>query len=447
MEDSTKSPSKAQRRGACGHIMAAFDQHQRCARCRENKKGQDLCVRGEDCNLCDALTPEQQKQLATPKYRDRKEKKAASHSSMDVDPSSVTVIGPPTQEDRAALASSSVPKGKSKKSTSTPVKAKDPGPGAAGAPTKLLASPPPDRTDLNLPLSHDVAVSQVDLTAMAMSIRTELAKQDQEREEERCRREQAREDAWMERFARLEAKLVSASLSQHPSTSRPDPEPERKPVKNPTPDPEDSDEQQEAEIELDAHESDLDKSDTEPSPDSEDQAVDSRPPPSSSFQNQPGASSLRSQEPTSSDEDLSYRETMSALRHTLGLRIPDKEGPVVAKNMPWINTKSSPSGKLALHLPPDDHLCSLMADLQISVSEGNTNRNSEPSALSRGQFLRGPPKSKWYHMYQDQEAIRDHPGEVKWWTQEAQRLNTTFQNLCRPAASCLLHPWPSHRTI
>ena len=126
---------------------------------------------------------------------------------------------------------------------------------------------------------------------------------------------------------------------------------------------------------------------------------------------------------------------MSALRHTLGLRIPDMEGPVVAKNMPWINTKSNPSGKLALHLPPDDHLCSLMADLQISVAEGNTNRAAEPSALNRGQFLRGPPKSKWYSMYQDQEAIRDHPGHVKWWSQEAQRLNTTFHNLCRPAAS------------
>ena len=249
MEETSKSPSKAQRRGACGHIMAAFDQHQRCARCRENKKGQDLCVRGETCNLCDALTPEQQKQLATPKYRDRKEKKASSSAApamMDVDPSAVTVIGPPTQEDRAALSSSS--KGKSKKST-TPVKAKDPGPGATVS-TGLLVSPPPDRTTPDLPLRHDVAVSQVDLTAMAMSIRSELSKQDQEREEERFRREQAREEAWMERFARLEAKLVSASLSQHPSTSRPEPVPEKMPVKKPTPDqsPDQEPSSQEAEI-------------------------------------------------------------------------------------------------------------------------------------------------------------------------------------------------------
>ena len=38
-------------------------------------------------------------------------------------------------------------------------------------------------------------------------------------------------------------------------------------------------------------------------------------------------------------------------------------------------------------------------------------------------------------MYLDQQAVRDHPGQVKWWSQEAQRLNTTFHNLCRPAAS------------
>ena len=126
---------------------------------------------------------------------------------------------------------------------------------------------------------------------------------------------------------------------------------------------------------------------------------------------------------------------MSALRHTLGFRIPDQEGSIIAKNMPWLNTKSHQSGKLALHLPPDDHLCELMATLQISVSEGNTSKASEPSALSRGQFLRGPSKLKLYNMYLDQQAVKHHPGQVKWWSQEAQRLNTTFHNLCRPAAS------------
>ena len=124
MEDSRKSPSKSsQRRGACGHIMAAFDQHQRCSRCREAKKGQDLCVLGESCHICDSLSPDQLKQLATPKYRERKEKAKASASctsaTVDVDPSSVTILGSPSAEDRAALKSSGSDKGKKKKSSST----------------------------------------------------------------------------------------------------------------------------------------------------------------------------------------------------------------------------------------------------------------------------------------------------------------------------------------
>ena len=271
---------------------------------------------------------------------------------------------------------------------------------------------------------------------MAMSIRSELSKQDQEREEERFRREQAREEAWMERFARLEAKLVSASLSQHPSTSRPEPVPEKMPVKKPTPDqsPDQEPSPQEAEIVISAQESDLDSSDSSSS-DSEDQTVDACPPTSSS-QSQSGSLSLASQATGTEFEELSYRETMSALRHTLGMTIPDKEGPVLPKKMPWLDTgRPQPSGKLALHLPADEHLCDLMAGLQVSVAEGNVTRTTEPSALSRGQFLKGPLKHRWYSMYQDHKAIKDHPSEVKWWTQEAQRLNATFPRICRPAAS------------
>ena len=289
MEDSGKSPSKApQRRGACGHIMAAFDQHQRCSRCREAKKGQDLCVLGEPCHLCDVLTPEQVKQLATPKYRERKEKakaSATSTSTVDVDPSLVTVLGSPTPEDRAAVKNTGTDKGKKKKASAstTPVKSqlvKDREPGT----TSLLKSPAPDRTGSDLPLRRDISVSQMDLTAMAMAIREELAQKEQQREEERAQREQARKDLWAERFARLEARMISSTFNP-PSTSASQPAPARE---DPEPEPEDCDEpSQEPEIELDTQESDLDVSD--PSPESEDQAVD-RPPPSSSFQNQPHVS-------------------------------------------------------------------------------------------------------------------------------------------------------------
>ena len=36
--------SPGQKRGSCGHAMALFDNHSRCACCREKGQGQDPCV-------------------------------------------------------------------------------------------------------------------------------------------------------------------------------------------------------------------------------------------------------------------------------------------------------------------------------------------------------------------------------------------------------------------
>ena len=87
--------SPGQRRGTCGHTMALFDTHTKCARCRDKGIGQDACVEKKDCSICNNLTAEQKLQLATPTYRARKDKelrkKTASPSL--VDPSTVTVVG------------------------------------------------------------------------------------------------------------------------------------------------------------------------------------------------------------------------------------------------------------------------------------------------------------------------------------------------------------------
>ena len=81
---------KGQRRGACGHIMAAFDLHERCARCREKKLGEDPCVKDKPCSLCDKFSDTQKETLSTPSYRIRKERKAG----LLVSPKEVTVISP-----------------------------------------------------------------------------------------------------------------------------------------------------------------------------------------------------------------------------------------------------------------------------------------------------------------------------------------------------------------
>ena len=73
--------SPGQRRGSCGHAMAGFDSHFKCARCRDKGLGDDPCVQKKDCDICRGFTPEQVLQLATPTYRDRKEKKTTTTSS------------------------------------------------------------------------------------------------------------------------------------------------------------------------------------------------------------------------------------------------------------------------------------------------------------------------------------------------------------------------------
>ena len=74
--------------------------------CRVKNKGKDTCVEkkdSSDCVHCNALTPEQKVQLATPSYKIKKEKRDAQKLESDnvvkdseslVDPSLVSVIGP-----------------------------------------------------------------------------------------------------------------------------------------------------------------------------------------------------------------------------------------------------------------------------------------------------------------------------------------------------------------
>ena len=54
--------SLGQKRGTCGHIMALFDSHLKCARCREKALGSDICVEKKPCKICDNFTSEQKKQ-------------------------------------------------------------------------------------------------------------------------------------------------------------------------------------------------------------------------------------------------------------------------------------------------------------------------------------------------------------------------------------------------
>ena len=96
--------SPGQKKGACGHIMASFDKHSRCAHCREKGHGDDPCVQNLQCDFCSVLTPEQVLKLSTPTYKLRKEK--AKAKEVLVDPSSVVVLDTqPEQEPDVSVSS------------------------------------------------------------------------------------------------------------------------------------------------------------------------------------------------------------------------------------------------------------------------------------------------------------------------------------------------------
>ena len=92
--------SSGQKRGTCGHVMALFDSHKKCARCREKGVGDDPCVKKLECQICKGFTPAQVQQLATPTYKSRKERgeqkmteTTSSATPTLVDPSDVSLLG------------------------------------------------------------------------------------------------------------------------------------------------------------------------------------------------------------------------------------------------------------------------------------------------------------------------------------------------------------------
>ena len=102
--------SPGQKRVSRRHIMALFDNHKKCARCRDKRVHDNPCVKKMDCDICKAFMPAQIKQLSTPTYQSRKEceqKKSTSDSLASatptlVDPSEVTLLGQVHQESASA---------------------------------------------------------------------------------------------------------------------------------------------------------------------------------------------------------------------------------------------------------------------------------------------------------------------------------------------------------
>ena len=117
--------SPGQKRGSCGHVMALFENHKKCTRCREKGVGDNPCVKKQYCQICKVFMPAQVQQLATPTYKARKERgeQKKSEASSDTtptfkDPSDITLLGRVSTDKPFSV--ESTPKQKKKRSDCSP---------------------------------------------------------------------------------------------------------------------------------------------------------------------------------------------------------------------------------------------------------------------------------------------------------------------------------------
>ena len=186
--------SPSQHRGSCGHMMAGFDLHGVCARCRDKKKGTDPCVEkpGADCHICKSLTPEQLSQLSTPTYNNKKEKRDLKSSTPAKNPTSDTTLSP-TLVDTSLVTVMGVVDGQS--TSGLPGLNEKPAEKKKKREDKKDSSSKPVKPDKSVKTSHRPSADSTDQKLDAM------------------------EQKWSDRFNRLEALLFAKTLDREPTFS------------------------------------------------------------------------------------------------------------------------------------------------------------------------------------------------------------------------------------
>ena len=185
--------------------MAGY-KHKVCARCRDKKKGEDLCVGKQPCPSCDILTEEQKLKLATPSYQKKKEKHDLKNmeesSSALVDPSLVSVIGLAKETGvKSSEEMSTTPAGAKVKKMDKSLETVSSTPEVAKArksdktPDSKVAKGKSTKKRHSSPVKSTTASTESKLEAM--------------------------DSKWSERFSRLEAMLLSKSISQPAPTFQP----------------------------------------------------------------------------------------------------------------------------------------------------------------------------------------------------------------------------------
>ena len=396
--------SPGQRKGACGHIMASFDKHSRCARCRDKSQGDDPCVKQLPCEFCDLLTPEQLLQLSTPTYKIRKEKQKGK--DVLIDPSTVTVVSQVESEaaDRPP-SSSSVDYTLPAPSFWKELQDMDDKWLLRMARLEALITmgprPSPQQPSFSLvkaPVPHQApqgSLSQTPfLQSSVLSGQAGLASgPDGTQTTQPLYRSSPLENLYPE-------------AEQEPVFQQPGPVPSSVSTgtfQQPARDIISPDQFEEGEV-------------SEPEPD-----------------DQPDSDSGDKDKVLS--EDQNYRETVRGVRAFMGwTHIPDLEySPTSRTDNPWIGHRSQPVGKVSVLLPPEDWLCKKIENMNLVLIEGYSSKSLEPGGLHMDQFLR-PPKSqsRWYGIHPAEPKDPTRPGKyVISWPNDAAKINSAYARITK----------------
>ena len=447
---------KGQHKGSCGHIMAAFDSHDKCARCRDKRIGEDNCVLDKPCPICDNFSESQKELLATPSYRIRKEKKAG----ILVPPKDVTVISPvdtgptlqsessaqPAAHTQTMAASSSVSQPAGFVTTeqltaisdkwaeqfacmeallslgnifSTPVSAVKPVDSQhLISDTPFLAPATRPTGPVQVPVAADAQArptsdehkskrkshkSRKDESSHKSS---DKHKQDSHKPHKRCDRSKS---------PALKKSVVQEEKSSSPADPSSGPEAADQPGTVQTV----SDQISTSQDNLPAGSSSQTTGPLHLVTGTVSTGTFSLPPESQEFFEQVSdvdfdkSDSMSgsdegqlsdSTEATEQTEDMSYRETDHSVQAFMGWRhIPTFESDFSEpdkSNNPWKGKQPRKPARISVAMPPDDWLCQELERLNLTVAEGYPSRAQDSAGLKRDQFVKVPKsQSRWYKMH------------------------------------------------
>ena len=129
-------------------------------------------------------------------------------------------------------------------------------------------------------------------------------------------------------------------------------------------------------------------------------------------------------------EESTYTETIRGVRSFMGWhQIPEFDGVSSADNNPFAGSRAPPTGKVSVKLPVDDWLCRKIEKLNLTVAEGYPSKSTEPAGLLRDQFVKTPRSFKWYDTHVDKKEC--DRSTVCSWSPEPAKLNSTFSRVAR----------------